>query len=169
MGNFTVVYLFHVAATLAMAGLCWFVQVVHYPLFAAVGTDDFARYEQAHTQRTGWVVAPLMLAELGSGLALLAMTWAQGESRGLLQDTPSALTWLWISMALLAAIWLSTFFVQVPLHGLLSSGFDSDAVTRLTRTNWVRTLLWTLRGFILLALLNTTLAAPRDAAASSMQ
>jgi hypothetical protein len=32
-----------VASTLFMTGLSWFVQVVHYPLFAAVGPDAFAR------------------------------------------------------------------------------------------------------------------------------
>ena len=31
--------LLHAAATLFMTGLIWFVQVVHYPLFARVGED----------------------------------------------------------------------------------------------------------------------------------
>ena len=32
------------AATWFMAGLHWFVQVVHYPLFADVGTERFIAY-----------------------------------------------------------------------------------------------------------------------------
>ena len=42
----------HLAATAAMTGLIWFVQVVHYPLFAAVGADQFVAYEVAHQRRT---------------------------------------------------------------------------------------------------------------------
>ena len=53
-----VLYL-HAASTLSMVGLIWFVQVVHYPLFARV-EQGFIAYEQIHQQRTTWVVAPLM-------------------------------------------------------------------------------------------------------------
>ena len=53
----------HVAATAAMTGLIWFVQLVHYPLFARVGVADFTAYEREHVRRTGLLVAPLMLLE----------------------------------------------------------------------------------------------------------
>ena len=65
------VLLLHLAATLFMVGVIWFVQVVHYPLLARVGTSGFEAYEQAHTRRTGWVVAPPMLAELVTAVLLL--------------------------------------------------------------------------------------------------
>ena len=55
------ILLIQAAATLAMVGLIWFVQIVHYPLMAQVGRDSFAHYEASHTARTTWVVAPLML------------------------------------------------------------------------------------------------------------
>ncbi|MCU0228714.1 MAG: hypothetical protein MUF01_13855 [Bryobacterales bacterium] len=152
------VYLVHLGATLALVGLCWFVQVVHYPLFAQVGEQHFAHYEQLHAQRTSWVVAPLMLAELGSGLLLLALA-PSAPPVPAVPDGGFAL-WLWIAMGLLAAIWISTFFVQVPLHGLLSTGFDADVIARLVRTNWIRTLLWTLRGLVLLCLLHPLFHAP---------
>ena len=46
------VLLLQAGSTLALSGLIWFVQVVHYPLFAAVGRDDFpelrTRARQAH-------------------------------------------------------------------------------------------------------------------------
>lgn len=54
----------HAASTLAMTGVIWFVQVVHYPLFAAVGRKGFAAFEASHRRLTTWVVAPLMLVEL---------------------------------------------------------------------------------------------------------
>jgi hypothetical protein len=54
----------------------------------------------------------------------------------------------WVPVAgavLLAAIWLSTFAMQVPLHGQLAQGFDEAAHTALVRSNWIRTIGWSLR------------------------
>ena len=72
----------HLVATAAMAGLIWFVQVVHYPLFAGVGRDGFAAYEARHTRRTSWVVGPFMAVE---GVAAIALfVWpVDGVGRGL--------------------------------------------------------------------------------------
>ena len=56
----------HAFATVAMTGLIWFVQVVHYPLFARVGEEGFHAYEAAHARATSRVVAPLMLGEVGT-------------------------------------------------------------------------------------------------------
>lgn len=134
----TALLLVHAGATVAMAGLVWFVQLVHYPLFAHVGRDGFARYELEHTRRTTWLVAPLMLVEAATALALLAAD-------------PSALTVA--GAALLGVVWLSTALVQVPLHGRLERGFDAGAHRRLVRSNAVRTSAWTGRAAIALALL----------------
>ena len=58
-------------STLAMVGLIWFVQVVHYPLFGKVRVRSFHDYKQSHQQRTTLVVAPLMLTKAITTLALL--------------------------------------------------------------------------------------------------
>lgn len=58
------VILFNAASTLMMTGVIWFVQVVHYPLFAEVGRAEFAQYEASHSGLTTLIVAPLMLVEL---------------------------------------------------------------------------------------------------------
>jgi len=129
----------HAFATLAMTGLIWFVQIVHYPLFARVGPDSFPSYHAAHTTRTGYVVIPLMLLE-ASTAAAIALLPASGVPRAQ----------AWIGAALLAVAWASTFLVQVPLHRRLSSGFDDGAIRRLTATNWTRTIAWTARGLLAL-------------------
>lgn len=125
---------FHVAATVFMCGVIWFVQLVHYPLFAQVGEAGFVQYEAAHTMRTSWVVMPPMLIELGTAAALLV--W---RPPGL----GSAEVALGLGLVLL--IWASTFFLQVPAHGALGRGFDPAVASRLVSTNWIRTVLWTLR------------------------
>ena len=59
-----------------LIGLCWLVQRVQYPLMARVGADEFPFFEAGHVGRIGPVVAPMMLLELGTGLALW---WTGGE------------------------------------------------------------------------------------------
>ena len=131
-------FLTHLVSTWYLVGLCWLVQRVQYPLMSLVGSEHFARYEQAHVTRIGLVVAPMMLIELGTGLMLLA-TGGEVFRRPL----------FWLAMALLVGIWLSTFLVQVPLHDMLSVGFDAEAHRSLVRTNWARTLAWSARGLLL--------------------
>lgn len=141
-----VLLLLHAGATLAMAGLIWFVQVVHYPMFALVGPEGFARYEQVHAARTTWVVAPLMLTELATGVLLLAARPAR------LPVAPLA-----VGLVLLAVIWLATAFLSVPRHDELATGFVPAAHASLVATNWLRTCAWTLRGGLVLWLLGTQL------------
>jgi hypothetical protein len=134
-------HLVHVGATWAMVGLIWFVQVVHYPLFANVGHDSFLRYEELHTIRTGWVVGPFMLAEVGTA------TWIAVTGEHVLG---------WISFFLVAAIWMMTAFIQVPLHGALNRAWSEASHKRLVASNWGRTVLWSARGPVALALMVST-------------
>jgi hypothetical protein len=137
------VLLAHAAATLAMTGLIWFVQIVHYPLMAIVGTDRGVAYQRAHRRRTGRVVGPLMLVEAATALTLALAR----------PETVSALL-AWTGLALLAAIWVSTAVVQVPYHQRLERDFEGDVVVRLVRTNWLRTAAWTLRSCVALLMLS---------------
>ena len=61
----------HTASTLALCGLIWTVQIVHYPLMAWVGRDSFAAWHERHLRWMTWVVGPFMLAEVASSLWLL--------------------------------------------------------------------------------------------------
>ncbi|MCX8493357.1 MAG: hypothetical protein ORN23_03900 [Chthoniobacterales bacterium] len=129
-------------ATAMMAGIIWFVQIVHYPLFLKIPTEGFVAYEQSHAMRTGFVVAPLMLIELGAAIALLLLSIASGGK----MPTAIGLTplYLW-SLGCLALIWASTFLIQVPLHHLLEQRPDAKAMELLVSTNWIRTILWSIR------------------------
>ena len=131
-----------VAATWFMVGLIWMVQVVHYPLFRTVPADVFNSYEAAHTSAIG------RLLILPAGLEVVsaaALVWYRPDGVPL---------WMvMLSGALLAAIWVATALVQAPLHRRLLEGYDRAAVDRLIRTNWFRTGAWTLRGFLVAAML----------------
>lgn len=133
------VFLVHLFSTLFMTGVIWFAQAVHYPLLGRVGKDAFVAYEKANTRRTGWVVIPVMAAELITAFLLL---WRQPE--GFLPF------YAWLNGGLLAGIWVSTFTLQGPYHNLLVKNFDAGVWRSLVRTNWIRTAAWTSRGILLL-------------------
>ncbi len=126
----------HSAATWALVGLIWIIQLVHYPLFAQVGRETFQDYHHCHTTQITWVVAPLMFTELATAAWLVF--------------TGSRELWLLASLVPLGGNWLSTWWVQIPLHEKLAKGFDEQTHKRLVATNWWRTAAWTLRGFCLL-------------------
>lgn len=127
----------HLAATAAMVGLIWFVQVVHYPLFAAVGTEGFAEYEARHARLTSFVVGPFMAVE-GVSALLLFVAPPEGLGRAL----PA------VGLVVLAVVLGSTVLLQVPAHGRLAHGYDPAVARRLVRTNWIRTVGWTVRGVV---------------------
>jgi hypothetical protein len=131
----------NLAATLFMTGVIWVVQIVHYPLFAGVGQEVFPMYAADHNTLITLVVMPAMLMELGSA-ALLVLLRPAGFP-------------LWAGVAglvLVVLIWGATFFVSVPQHSVLLSGFDATAHRTLVSTNWLRTTLWSGRSLLMLGL-----------------
>ncbi len=129
----------HAAATWAMVGVIWFVQLVHYPLLDRAGGTAFATFQRENTRRTAWVVVPPMVVEALTAIALVAL-----PPRGVPRAVAGA------GLGLLAAIWLSTFLLQVPRHQRLARGYHPGAHRGLVRTNWLRTLAWSARGLLVL-------------------
>ncbi len=126
-----------------MTGVIWFVQVVHYPLLARAGEEGFAALAAEHARRTGWVVGPPMAVEGATAVALLAP--------GLRPDgVPAGAAWA--GAALVAALWLTTWRMQVPRHRELARGWDPVAHRALVRGNWVRTALWSARAGLVLGM-----------------
>lgn len=120
-------FLLHVAATWALVGLIWTVQVVQYPAFALVGAIRCTHLHEHHFARITWVAFPLMACELLTGLALL---WVRpsGISVALLAT----------GLALIAVNWAWTAAVAVPLHQRMSAR-DIQAQSELVTANWGRT------------------------------
>jgi hypothetical protein len=135
----------HAVATLVLVGVIWTIQVVHYPLFAAVGADGFVAYEAAHSTRI---------------TALIALPWAvQGLTTIILLVAPPAGVprWLvWLAAVLAALPVLVTVTMSVPAHQQLAGGFDVAAHARLVTTNWLRTVAWSAHGVVATVLLVLT-------------
>jgi hypothetical protein len=131
----------NLAITGFMTGLIWFVQLVHYPIFAKVPPADFPAFHHFHTLQTAQLTAVAMLLELLAALALFAVSW------------PKWGMWLVLmAFLLLLAIWAATFFHFIPLHGALARQYSPQLVVQLVSGNWWRTWAWTLRLGIYLAL-----------------
>jgi hypothetical protein len=129
-----------VLSVLMSAGLIWFVQIVHYPLYANVGREQFPQYEALHNRLTTWVVGPAMLLEMVSAVALLR--YAPNGSTSL----------AWLGLGLLIVIWISTATLSVPAHNLLTAGFSGAAWQQWVSANCIRTGAWSMRGVIVMVL-----------------
>lgn len=128
--------LLHTICCAFMTGVLWVIQLVHYPAFAAIDKNNFRRFHWQHTHRITWVVGPVMLAELLTGISLFLLN-------------PSA---LWsLNLLLLLMIWGLTFFLSIPLHNKLMQNQDRGVIQRLVQTNWLRTALWTARLTLVIA------------------
>src|SRR3954466_985742 len=134
-------------STWFMTGVIWFVQVVHYPLFARVGGSRFRDYHAAHTRLTTRVVMAPMILELLTS-AILAV------------HPPVGLNSHLVRAGLLAAAicWTSTGLIQVPLHGRLAAGDDATSRRTLVMSNWIRTVAWTCHAGIVAGLLHEAIA-----------
>jgi hypothetical protein len=130
----------HGFTTLFMCGVAWFVQVVHYPLMARVGSPQWTAYHRSHGARTTWVVLPTMTLE---AISALLLAWV----------APGADTWS--GLALVGVLWLSTFCVQVPLHSRLARGFDTRTHARLVASSWIRTVAWSVRAVLAATCMST--------------
>lgn len=131
------VLLIHAVVTAFLAGLIWTIQIVHYPLFDHVDETRFGDFHTSHSTRIGVVVGPTMAIELVSA------TWL------LVQRPLGVATWLTVSaFVVLGVVHATTVAASIPSHNRLTDGFEFDAHRRLVRTNWVRTIGWSIRAVL---------------------
>ena len=137
----------NVAATWMMVGVIWFVQLVHYPLLSLVKVSDAPHVALEHQRRTAFVVMVPMTVEGVSTLVLLGAT-------------PEAVWWWlpWAGGVLLAVALGCTVLLSVPLHKQMAESPKSTTGQRLVRTNWPRTIAWSLRGLLCVLMLAQLLA-----------
>lgn len=134
--------------TLFLVGLIWIVQIVHYPLFDGVGSDNFIAYQKRHQFLITFVVGPTMLIEAFSSLLMI---WYPPVGVG---------PWVVLAgISMVFAIWISTAAIQVPCHTKLLQGFNQAVHRRLVRSNWIRTIAWTARGALVVWMLVQVLSA----------
>lgn len=110
--------------------LIWLVQLIIYPGFRYIRSEDFVAWHSQYTFLISLVVVPLMLGQAAIVVFQLIFmpSWP-----------------IVCAAALLVLVWLNTFFQAVPAHDRLGAGKElAFTIERLIRVNWIRTVLWTL-------------------------
>ncbi len=110
--------------------LIWLAQTVIYPSFEHIEASDFRQWHHRYTQIIRAFVVPLMCGQA----AVIAY---QVAMRPHLSDILSA--------ALVVGCWTSTFTLSMPYHAALQkNGKQLEIIEKLIRSNWIRTILWSL-------------------------
>jgi hypothetical protein len=130
-----ILLLIHYAFTLIMTGVVWFAQVIHYPLLRHIPPAHIPAYERQHMHYANFILPGWMLVEGLTGAALWYLRPAD--------------IYFVINSCLILAVAVSTFKVQVPCHKALAEEYDEATCRRLIRSNWWRTMIWTLRALLL--------------------
>jgi hypothetical protein len=109
--------------------LIWTVQLVIYPSFNYYTKENLFKWHTSYTVRVTFIVFPIMLSQLI--LALIQVF--------------QLINWYTItSLLIIAALWLLTFLIFVPLHQSIDANTPVKNVCDiLVRKNWIRTILWT--------------------------
>lgn len=134
--------LLHLIACWTMVGVIWIIQLVHYPAYRYIDALEFTQYQNFHSTQISYFVAPVMLLELATGAWMIYQ----------LMTSKDQLSVTILSFVMLLAIWGLTFFKIVPLHNQLLIGKNLAIIENIIQLNWWRTILWTLRGLLLLKL-----------------
>ena len=138
----TIIWL-NFASTWFMVGLIWLIQLVHYPLFNYVGSEEFIVFHENHKILITPVVGIVMIVELVTSVINLFQPLC--GIRNLLSI---------VGIILLVIIWFSTIYFQIPFHNTLSSKFNENTLFMLINTNWIRTICWSIRGIFVLLMLD---------------
>ena len=136
-------FLLNISSTWFMVGLIWLIQIVHYPLFKHVGKNDFQIYHNGHSMMITPLVGTVMIIELISSILLVFFP-----------PKNVSISFPIIGVVLVFIVWTSTAFLQIPNHNALSKAYEFEAHNLLVQTNWIRTIAWSMRGFLLLCMLH---------------
>ena len=129
-------FFLNVISAFFLTGVIWTIQIVHYPAFHYIDKLSFVNFHQFHERRISIIVMPLMILELISSVALYF-------------NDMSNHTFL-LNLIIIGLIWCSTFFIQVPIHNILSQKKDNSMIKKLVNTNWIRTFLWSMRMLLII-------------------
>ncbi|MAV58509.1 MAG: hypothetical protein CMG07_00970 [Candidatus Marinimicrobia bacterium] len=101
-------------------------QIVNYPLFLKITKLDFKKYHLFYVSRITFVAGPFLLIELFISL-ILFLSYS---------NTTYAL-----NLIIVILVFLSTFFIQVPLHNKIGTTSSKKFIKLLIKTNLIRTFL----------------------------
>ena len=117
-----------------LLGLIWIIQIVHYPTYLYIDNNKRILFQNFHTKTISYIVAPVMIIELISSFLILI-------NQVNLQNI--------VILIIPVLIWLSTFCISVPIHKNINKSNFEMLAKKLIKTNWIRTILWTIKALII--------------------
>lgn len=137
-------------STFYLIGLIWVIQLIQYPLFTKVGEAAFIEYHAAHSNLVVAALSIPVLVQFGGAVTMLGLR------------PPGVAEWLvYANLVFTFGFWVITALMQIPLHGVLTGGYDAKVVQNLVAGNWLRTLWWTIQGGLLSYMLIMAIAYKR--------
>jgi hypothetical protein len=129
-----------------VTGGIWFAQIVVYPLFGKVGTNEYVAYHRFYSSR---IPLPVIVPGFASFLLPVVLVFLRPDSVPMslaLANAACGLIGLYVTVVL-----------EIPRHARLEKGGkQEDVIRELIRYNWPRTL--SITGSALLTLLMLTAA-----------
>ena len=129
------IFLVHLISNSVMIGVILITQLITYPSFLGIDKNEFVKFHNNYVRNISFVAVPAMTLEL------LTLVYMNMNINNLI---------LMKSLLVLIVIWLVTFIVIVPIHNNLSKRLEIEKIVSLIRYNWIRTVLWTSKFFIIL-------------------
>ena len=120
-----------------MFGLIVTTQLVTYPLFSSISSSGFSYYHFNYVSKISRIAGPAMLLELIIASFLL-YNFGNLSSKLIFLVT--------------ILIFLSTLLIQVPIHDRIKYKANNLLFKKLVMTNWIRTLLWSLKCILSISL-----------------
>lgn len=110
--------------------LIWMVQIILYPAMYSIRKKNFAKWHNNYSSLISYFVAPLLFIQTG----LIASQILFKFDLLLIAE-----------IALLSIVWVTTFFVAIPIHNQLSLEHRRKfLIQKLIGVNWIRTACWSL-------------------------
>lgn len=125
----TYILLLRVLVDFGLLVLIWMIQLIVYPSFLHYQKENLITWHKKYTLLISYIVAPLMLMQLGAAIFIIIR---------------EATAYNVLVLLLIGIIWATTFLQFVPIHSAISKGnFSEEQLQKLVNRNWIRTLLWT--------------------------
>ncbi len=132
------VFIIHCIATFIMVGVIWVIQLVHYPSFYFIEKKKYQSFQKFHMRNISYIVMPMMIIELFTGFILIVNF---NNFKGYYNFN--------ISLFFLLCTWAITGIIFTKLHNELLKGYDKLIIKKIIKWNWIRTIFWTFRLFLL--------------------
>lgn len=133
------VFYFHFMLCIAVTAILWFMQVVHYPLFAFVDKTRWSEFTERKRRQTMMILYPLMAFEALTGITLILMA-----------SQSATYIFLALEVGLLAVLHIYNFMYFNALVKKITGPEDSLNHQRCVKMHWIRTAGWSLRLVLLI-------------------